>query len=1044
MGEFNTSGDPKNGPGNSACLVIIGAEKYIYIQFGHTPSGNYESAKFMRYQISTGSWWTPAQTGYGADDGADLVWDGRDNLYLSPGAYEEGGAIDESRFLVYSISKNTWVALTDQPCPRGTGNGSDDGGASAIVGDYVYRLKGNDGNGDTAATDFFRYQMPSTTATATATGPTGSTNNPSVTLTYNYTGAPTSVKIYYTNNTSSPYTWTLAVNDTTVNGSEAYTIPSDGTYGWNAVAIGGGSTETDPPSNSTPPEASWLILDRVAPTVTNVTSTAANGSYGVGQVIPVTVTFSEVVNVTGTPQLTLETGTTDRNASYASGSGSVTLTFNYTVQAGDNSSDLDYTSSTALALNGGTIKDALGNPATLTLPTPGAENSLGYNKNIVIEGIASPNKPTNLSPSALQTTTSVTISAFVTDNNGYRMNVFFYDNATKDCIDNVWADNGGTAYVLWVGLSDRNYHSFFARCQDNSGRWGENSSVQTFMVWTTPEPIYNVDNLQAMNNSLGGDYYLANNIDATITKTWNGGAGFIPVGTSASRFTGRFDGRGYKISNLYINKPTTSTGLFGYVGSVGVVENVGLENENVIGAGWVGGLVGSNYGTVTNSRFTGAVSASGYNDGGLVGYNYSGGTVTNSYSTGSVRASSYDVGGLVGNNYGTVSNSYSTCTVISTSTNTSETGGLVGMNSGTVSNCYSTGTVSCATSNYVGGLIGRNGATVTNSFWDNVTSGKTTSAGGTGKTTENMKYVRTYTDNTWSVGLTTPWDFVGNPYGDNKNKDIWDISPSINNGYPFLTVFDTTAPPIPTLIAPENGAEISDNTPTFTWTSVSDPSGVTYRIQVDNDPDFSTPEVDAWLLDNTYTSSALADENYSWRVRAVDGVGNASDWSGEWNFRVRTSISFTLNLWAGWNMISFPVMLDNKNPHSIFPGDYTMFRWDAENKRYVLCTDENIENGVGYWIYVLENENVVVSGTPVDSLALSLSAGWNLIGSPLGGASMASPDTDPPNSVLPYAFTWDPENRMYTPPTSDLVAGAGYWVYAMNSCVLRLRGGGGG
>ncbi|MCJ7654335.1 MAG: hypothetical protein MUO97_03380, partial [Dehalococcoidia bacterium] len=114
---------------------------------------------------------------------------------------------------------------------------------------------------------------------------------------------------------------------------------------------------------------------------------------------------------------------------------------------------------------------------------------------------------------------------------------------------------------------------------------------------------------------------------------------------------------------------------------------------------------------------------------------------------------------------------------------------------------------------------------------------------------------------------------------------------------------------------------------------------------------------------------------------------------------------FTFRLWAGWNMISFPVMPDNKDPHSIFPGDYTMFKWNAAGKQYVLCTDDNIENGVGYWVYVSAAENVVVSGTPVDSLALPLSAGWNLIGSPLGGASIASPDDTPDGSVLPYAFT---------------------------------------
>src|SRR5262249_5622420 len=62
-----------------------------------------------------------------------------------------------------------------------------------------------------------------------------------------------------------------------------------------------------------------------------------------------------------------------------------TLTFTYTVAAGQNSADLDYTSTSALSLNGGTIKDAGNNNAVLTLPAPGAAGSLGFNKNIVID-----------------------------------------------------------------------------------------------------------------------------------------------------------------------------------------------------------------------------------------------------------------------------------------------------------------------------------------------------------------------------------------------------------------------------------------------------------------------------------------------------------------------------------------------------------------------------------------------------------------------------------------------------------------------------------
>ena len=131
-----------------------------------------------------------------------------------------------------------------------------------------------------------------------------------------------------------------------------------------------------------------IAIDTAAPTAGNVTSAKANGSYSAGAVIDITVQFSEAVNVTGTPQLTLETGVTDRAADYTSGGGTNTLTFRYTVQAGDASGDLDYTNTGALALYGGTIKDATGNPAVLTLAAPGAANSLGANKAIIIDNVA--------------------------------------------------------------------------------------------------------------------------------------------------------------------------------------------------------------------------------------------------------------------------------------------------------------------------------------------------------------------------------------------------------------------------------------------------------------------------------------------------------------------------------------------------------------------------------------------------------------------------------------------------------------------------------
>ncbi|MEN9284047.1 MAG: hypothetical protein RLZZ179_1540 [Verrucomicrobiota bacterium] len=130
-------------------------------------------------------------------------------------------------------------------------------------------------------------------------------------------------------------------------------------------------------------------LDNVSPTVLSVTSAKPNGQYKAGEVVPVSVTFSEAVQVSGTPRLTLATaGVANQQVNYTSGSGSPVLVFNYTVQSGDVSPDLDYLSINALALNGGTIRDAKGNGAVLILPVPGAAGSLGASKSLVIDTLA--------------------------------------------------------------------------------------------------------------------------------------------------------------------------------------------------------------------------------------------------------------------------------------------------------------------------------------------------------------------------------------------------------------------------------------------------------------------------------------------------------------------------------------------------------------------------------------------------------------------------------------------------------------------------------
>ena len=118
--------------------------------------------------------------------------------------------------------------------------------------------------------------------------------------------------------------------------------------------------------------------------VTNVSSSAADDHYRTGT-IPIGIEFQRAVTVVGNPQLLLETGSVDRVATYTSGSGTSKLVFNYAISSGDVASDLDYNSTTALSLNGGSLTDTNSLAPILTLASPGASGSLSANSAIIID-----------------------------------------------------------------------------------------------------------------------------------------------------------------------------------------------------------------------------------------------------------------------------------------------------------------------------------------------------------------------------------------------------------------------------------------------------------------------------------------------------------------------------------------------------------------------------------------------------------------------------------------------------------------------------------
>jgi Ca2+-binding RTX toxin-like protein len=277
----------------------------------------------------------------------------------------------------------------------------------------------------------------------------------------------------------------------------------------------------------------------VAPTVGSVSSSDSNRAYKAGDVIHVTVTFDQVVEVNtagGTPTLQLETGNTDRVAVYSGGNGTKTLTFKYTVQAGDTSADLDYISSTALSLNGATIKLAGSTTnATLTLPTPGTAGSLGANKAIIIDTSA-PNAPATPDLDAtfdggVSSTDNVTNHATLTFNGAAEAGVStvkLYDSDGITEIGSGSVSNGSYSITTSFPLADET-HTIIAKAIDTAGNVSAASSSVTVTVDTAPPTVSITSSQSVLKAGETATITFTFSEDPGSSFSWDGSAGDVTV-----------------------------------------------------------------------------------------------------------------------------------------------------------------------------------------------------------------------------------------------------------------------------------------------------------------------------------------------------------------------------------------------------------------------------------------------------------------------------------------------------------------------------------
>ncbi|MCR3956377.1 MAG: S-layer homology domain-containing protein [Gudongella sp.] len=342
-----------------------------------------------------------------------------------------------------------------------------------------------------------------------------------------------------------------------------------------------------------------------------------------------------------------------------------------------------------------------------------------------------------------------------------------------------------------------------------------------------PYQVGNADQLNEVRNYLQSHFIQIDDIDLGASP-WNEGEGWNPIGSASAPFSGSYDGDGYSIEGLHINRPSGKyQGLFGYASSESVLKNIDMENTYVsadqytgtlagysageisngssvnveVLNGWdyAGGLVGFNQGTISYSSTTGIVKTSDFNAGGLVGTNYgeitdcfseaqiapvgvaedgypyqmgglvgynSGGSIEDSYAIGDVTGWE-TIGGLVGENYdGSIISSYATGDVTG---NEEYIGGLVGINgyNSLIRDSYATGSASGVY--YIGGLVGDNYGTISESYAESNASGSQYVGGLAGYSGYGeIRY-------SYSIGdVTGTMESIGGIVGSAQNTAIYD------------------------------------------------------------------------------------------------------------------------------------------------------------------------------------------------------------------------------------------------------------------------------
>ncbi len=523
--------------------------------------------------------------------------------------------------------------------------------------------------------------------------------------------------------------------------------------------------------------ATTISVTNAGDTLTLGSSGTINGAYGLTFAGAGGLTLNGVVGGSSAP-----------TSLATSSSGTTTIGANITT-AGSQTYNNSTSSSTGITLT------ATGGSSDITIGTNGYTMSgantlaLSVGRNIILNGPVSATSGT-LSLTAANSAQSITTGASGTIDvaNFNLLQGQWYQVGTLPsfAVTNNFRIASGSAYPV----ASARFNASFLRAAGGAGTSG------------SPYQIADIFGLQGIaTQALTNSYIQTANINAATTLNWSGSlaniSGFVPIGSgeynSTTGFSGSYNGGGYTISNMYINANTNDIGIFGSLNGVSSVARASISNLivtglNVTGVHSTGGLAGNTVNAdFTNILVSGTVTATGSNIGMLTGW-YDTGTISNVGVSGSVTTAAGQTGqgGLFGNGGGTISNVYSTVNV--TGGNGTYSGGLIGrLALGTLASAYSTGAV-VPSSGTGGGLIGIwAGGSVSNSYWDSQTSGRSTSAAGTTRTTAQLQQ-----------SLQT--GFAGGTWG------LIAGNGSANGSYPYLLSLYSSTPRVISGYAPGGSA----------------------------------------------------------------------------------------------------------------------------------------------------------------------------------------------------------------------------------------------